>query len=77
MRTINLRLKKKLDEIYVIEPNNLGARFLNDIYKRINIYFKTAPFIVIVPLSFIIAILIYLVFGFLLVRLVSILQYGF
>jgi len=77
MRTINLQLKKKLNEIYVIEPNDLGAQFLNNIYKRINIYFKTAPFIVIVPLSFIIAITVYFIFGYLLIKIVSLLQYGF
>lgn len=77
MRAINLRLKKKLNEVYSIETNNLGLYFLDNLYKKTTAYFKTAPFIIIIPLSFIIGIVIYLVFGYLLIRLVSLLQYGF
>lgn len=77
MKTISFRLKKKLNEIYVIEPNNLGFQLLNNFYKKVTSYFKTAPFIIIIPLSFLIAVSLYFIFGYFLVRLTTILQYGF
>lgn len=77
MKTSNWQLKKKLNEIYIIEPNDLGIKKLTTWYKFIVRYFKTVPFIVIVPLSFLIGYVLYLFFGFLIVRLVSLLQYGF
>ena len=77
MRTINLRLKKKLNEIYSVEPNNLGLVYLNNLYKKITAYFKTAPFIIIVPLSIVAGVIIYWFFGYLLIGLVNLLQYGF
>ncbi|PIV09363.1 hypothetical protein COS31_03250 [Candidatus Roizmanbacteria bacterium CG02_land_8_20_14_3_00_36_15] len=77
MKIINLRLRKKLNEVYVIGPNDLGSAVLNNLFKKTTGYFKTAPFIIVIPLSLLITILIYLFFGFLLVRLVSLLQYGF
>ncbi len=77
MKTFNLRLKKKLDEVFFIEPNNLGLKFLTDLYKFLTARFKTAPFIIIIPLSLIFAGSLYLIFGRLMVRLVTLLQYGF
>lgn len=71
------QLKKHLKDVYVVEPNDLGFPFLTFLYRKINIFFKTAPFIFLVPLSFIGATLIVYVFGLLAVRLVSLLQYGF
>lgn len=77
MKTIDYRLKKKMNEIFIVEPNDLGIGFLTNWYHRVVKYFKTAPFIFIVPLSFLVGYLIYLVFGFLVIKLVSWLQYGF
>ncbi len=70
-------LKRHLKEVTVVEPNDLGLPLLTHFYRRINIFFKTAPFIFIVPLSLIGAITLVYVFGILAVRLVSLLQYGF
>jgi hypothetical protein len=70
-------LKKHLKEVYIVEPNDLGFPPLTFLYRKINIFFKTAPFIFLVPLSFIGATLIVYVFGLLAIRLVSLLQYGF
>ena len=70
-------LKKKLKEIYLVSPNDLGHPLLTKIYKKITGYFKIMPFIVVIPLSFLTAFLMYLVFGPLLVKLASLLQYGF
>ncbi|MCX6731299.1 MAG: hypothetical protein NTZ55_05620 [Candidatus Roizmanbacteria bacterium] len=61
----------------VVEPNDLGIPFLTIPYRKINVFFKTAPFIFIVPLSILGAIGLVYLFGILAVRLVSLLQYGF
>ncbi len=77
MKTINLRLKKKLNEVFLIEPNDLGWRFLTNLYKDLTAHLKNFPFILIIPVSFILAMIFYLIFGRLIVGLVSLLQYGF
>jgi len=77
MKTINHRLHKKFNEVYSIEPNDLFFKPATTFYKKISSYFKTAPFIIIIPLSFFVAICLYFVFGYFLVRLTTILQYGF
>lgn len=70
-------LKKNLREIYVVEPNDLGFPLLTYFYRRTTIFFKTAPFVFLVPLSFFAATLVVYLFGLLAIRLVSLLQYGF
>ncbi|MGB9707143.1 MAG: hypothetical protein ACPL1D_00075 [Microgenomates group bacterium] len=77
MKTVNYQLKRKLNEIFIVEPNDLGMRFLTLGYKFLVRYLKTAPFLIIVPFSFLLGYLLYLFFGFLIVRLVTLLQYGF
>lgn len=72
-----LRLKHRLDEVYIVEPNDLGIPVLTRMYRRVNVYFKRMPFIVVVPLSIVFALILYTLFGYLVVRLTSILQYGF
>ncbi len=77
MKTFNYRLTKKFQEIYSLEPNDLIFRPLTFFYKKLTHYFKTNPFMIILPLSFLIAMILYFVFGYLLVRLTTLLQYGF
>lgn len=77
MKTVNLRLKRKLNEVFFIEPNDLGLGFLTNIYKILTARLKMTPFIFVVPLSFIFAFFLYLFFGRLMIKLVSLLQYGF
>ncbi len=77
MKTVGYRLKNKLNEVFLVSPNDLGWKKLTDIYKWLTQYLKQLPFLIIVPLSFLLAIVAYLVLGKLLVRLVTILQYGF
>lgn len=77
MKTISLKLKQKLNEVYLIEPNDVGISYLTFWYKRTTRYLKNLPFIIIIPLSFIFALFAYLILGQLLVRLVTLLQYGF
>lgn len=77
MKANYLRLKHHLEEVTIVEPNDLGLPFLTRWYRRINVYFKRMPFIVVVPLSVVFALILYTLFGYLVVRLTSILQYGF
>lgn len=77
MRAVNLKLKKKLNEIFIVEPNDLGIKFLTSWYKFLVARLKTAPFLIIIPFSFLIGYFLYLIFGFLIVRLATFLQYGF
>jgi len=70
-------LKKHLKEVTVVEPNDLGVPLLTSWYRKINVFFKTAPFIFVVPLSILGATILVYIFGLLAVRLTSLLQYGF
>lgn len=76
MRTAK-KLKKQMNEIFLLEPNNLGFWPLTSLFKKTTKPLKTMPFIIIIPLTFIIALIMYLIFGNLLIKLVSLLQYGF
>ncbi len=77
MGTINFKLKKKLYEVYFIEPNDLGIGVITKIYKIFTKPIKTMPFLFILPISIFIALSIYIIFGVLIIRLATILQYGF
>ena len=76
-RNTSVLLKKHLKEAIIVEPNDLGIPLLTIVYRKINIFFKTAPFIFIVPISILGAIGLVYIFGLLAVSLVSLLQYGF
>lgn len=77
MKTLNYRLRQKLEEVYFVQPNDLGYPFLTNIYHKITKFFKTMPFIFIIPTSFMGALILYVLFGSLIIKLVSLLQYGF
>ncbi|MFH0773710.1 MAG: hypothetical protein V1922_05370 [bacterium] len=70
-------LKKRLKEVTVVEPNDLGIPLLTTFYRRIIVFFKTAPFVIVVPISIFSAVGLVYLFGLLAVRLASLLQYGF
>lgn len=70
-------LKRKINEVFIVEPNNLENRWLTSFFKIITLRLKTMPFLLIVPLSLLLVIVLYLIFGHLIVRLASLLQYGF
>jgi hypothetical protein len=71
------RLREKLREVYSVEPTDLRFGPLNTLYKRATRRLKTMPFVAIVPLAFVLAALMYILFGHLIVKLASLLQYGF
>ncbi len=77
MRTAELKLKRKLNEVFIHEPNDLGLNFLTNLYKILTSPLKNIPFVLIVPLSFVFAAAIYVLFGKLIIKLVTLLQYGF
>jgi len=77
MRTINFRLKKKMDEVFSLEPNNLNWSVFTDFYKLITSPLKSMPFLIVIPLSFIAAMIFYFIFNYWLIKLVSLLQHGF
>lgn len=77
MKTNFAQLKTRLNEVYMVEPNDLGIPLLTRWYRRINKYLKRTPFIVVVPVSVVLVLLLYTLFGYLVVRLASMLQYGF
>lgn len=77
MKKINFRLRNKMNEVFSIEPNDLGANYLTYYFKKIANYLKTAPFIYVIPVTFLMSILLYFVLGRFLVKLVTVLQYGF
>mgnify|MGYP001581769386 CR=1 FL=1 len=77
MKNINFRMKQKMNEVFSIEPNNLGVNFLTIYFKKITAYLKIAPFIYIIPFTILTALILYLFLGRLLVNLVTILQYGY
>jgi len=77
MKTANFYLKKKMKEVFIVEPNDLNIDFLTNFYKKATSYLKTTPFIIIIPFSFLAGLFIYLIFGYLIVRLTTLLQYGF
>lgn len=71
------QLVHRLNELRIVEPNDLGIPLLTHTYRRLNGYFKTAPFIFIVPLSLFVALVLVVVFGYMAVKLATLLQYGF
>ncbi len=77
MKTLNNKIRQKLDEVYSVKPNDLGTPVINELYHGTTKFFKTMPFIFIIPSSFLGALILYVLFGSLVIRLVSLLQYGF
>lgn len=66
-----------MHQVYVVEPNNLGNGYITDWYRFLVSYLKYMPFLYIIPLSLAGTVFVYLLVGPLLVRLATLLQYGF
>ena len=71
------KLRDKMEEVYLVEPNDLGFAKGTLLYRKVNVYFKRMPFLFIIPLAFIVSILLSVFFGKFIVRLTTLLQYGF
>lgn len=74
--TNKAELRNKMAEIYDLEPNDLRIRPLTRVFKMTTGRLKKMPFLYVVPLAFILAAILYLLFGQMLINLVSLLQYG-
>jgi len=70
-------IDKNMESIFAIPPNDLHQRWLTTIYKIVTQPLKRMPFLFIIPLSLGISLAVYVLFGQLVVKFVSLLQYGF
>lgn len=70
-------LKKKVDEAYAVPPTHFNHFFINNLFKLSASSLKFLPFKIILPLAFLFSLLLYFIFGLIIVRLTSALQYGF
>lgn len=71
------RLETEFRNIFSLPPNDLGNKWLTFLYKYFTHPLKKMPFLYIIPLSIIAAIGMYIVLGPFVIKLVSVLQYGF
>ncbi len=75
-RTLSL-LRTKLNQTYELTPNHFGISVVDRLFSLVTQPLKTFPFKFYVPMAIIAAGIMYLFVGFLVVRLATILQYGF
>lgn len=77
MKKAELKFFKKIDEVFSLEPNNLGSQTLTNFYHSMTSLLKRMPFIIILPSALFVALLFFLNFREMVVRFVTLLQYGF
>ncbi len=70
-------LKQKYHEAFIVEPSDLGNPSLTRWYKQVSSSLKVMPFFYLIPLSFLIALAVSLVFHMPLVKLTTKLQHAF
>lgn len=70
-------LRNHYKEVFVLEPNDLHFPLATKIFKKFSPLLKIFPFRVFVPLSVLGTVLLYILFGAIVIRLVTVLQYGF
>lgn len=68
-------LVARMNELALVPPQEIG--FLTFIYKRLVPYFKFSPWRSSIVLAFLFAILLYFFLGSTLIKIASILQFGF
>ena len=77
-QSFNIRkLKQEFEDIFSLKPNDLGNKHLTFAYKWVTGPLKKMPFIYLLPISFVSAVGLYILFGNLVIKIVSLLQYGF
>jgi hypothetical protein len=76
-QTYKKLMQQKLQEVFSLEPNDLGFEKITHLYKKTTGRLKVNPFVYILPLSVFIAVSMWGIFGHLVVKMVSVLQYGF
>jgi len=75
--TLQLSFKKNIDETFMIEPADWGVSIITDWHHFFTKPLKRYPFIIIIPLSTVVVVTLFIVFSTLVIRLASLLQYGF
>lgn len=70
-------LKRRYNETFSLEPNTLHSERLTRLFKAVSVFLKVFPFRIVVPIAILAAIVLYVILGPYLIRLVSLLQYGF
>lgn len=70
-------IDKNMQSIFAIAPNDLHQKSLTNLYKIATQPLKRMPFVFIIPLSLGASLAVYMLFGQLVIKLVSLLQYGF
>lgn len=70
-------LKKRYNEIYSLKPQSFRSSYMQGLFNFIARHLKTFPFKVFIPVSMGFAMVLLFIFGVFIVRLVTILQYGF
>lgn len=70
-------IDKSMHAIFAIAPNDLHQKSLTNWYKIATQPLKRMPFVFIIPLSLGASLAVYMLFGQLVIKLVSLLQYGF
>jgi len=70
-------IEREFQQIFAVKPNDLRMPWLTALYKWTTGPLKRMPFIYFVPLALCAVLALYLLVGPLIIRLASILQYGF
>lgn len=69
------KLKERMKAVSLVQPQQLGI--LTPYWKRLTYLFKTNPFQIFLIIGFLTSFFLWFLLGNYLVRLVSLLQYGF
>ena len=77
MTHIKTILHNKIEDVYMVEPNDLGDTRITEIYRSIAARFKVMPFIYVIPVAVVFTFFSYFLFGALIIKLATLLQYGF
>ncbi len=72
-----IQLRKHYDDALAIEPTHFNNPYATRFYKFIGQYIKHSPLRIVIPVSLLVTIFLYGLFGFLVIRLVSLFQHGF
>lgn len=71
------QLRKRYDDTLALEPTHFKNPLVTRVYKIVSHYIKHMPFRVFVPASVLFSFVLYSVFGFFIIRVVSLFQHGF
>ncbi|MCA9371587.1 hypothetical protein KC726_01690 [Candidatus Woesebacteria bacterium] len=67
----------QMHKIFEVQPNTTGSLWLNNWYKRTTKHLKSMPFILLLPMAFVVSFFVYTILGKLTIIAVSFLQHGF